>query len=92
MISKDDRAKAFRYMKSDFINSLGSGKDIVLLLLEKYRSGGVENISDPIVFRTPPFDKIGSTVGIGDLVGGPHRLKEILDQLQSGLYEEDDRR
>ena len=91
MITRDDRAKAFNRMKSDFINSLGSGKDIILALLEKYRISGIESIADPKVYNTSPFDQMGYIKGIIEKVGGLENLKKIITKLETDLYKEDEK-
>jgi type I restriction enzyme R subunit len=86
LITRDERSKAFSLMKSDFINSLGSGKDIILALLEKYRISGIENISNTKIYNTPPFDEMGYVKGVISKVGGLDNLKKIIEQLEKGLY------
>jgi len=88
LITRDERARAFRLLKTDFVNSLGSGKDVILALLEKYRVAGIENISDPKVFNLPPFDKMGHVIGVAKMVGGIDKLKQMIELLERDIYEE----
>ncbi|HEX5186059.1 MAG TPA: DEAD/DEAH box helicase family protein, partial [Nitrososphaeraceae archaeon] len=92
LITRDERVDAFQNMKSDFLNSLGPGKDIVLALLEKYRIAGIENIVNPKIYSTPPFDQMGYINGVVKRVGGISNLMNIIKALETGLYEEDDKR
>lgn len=87
LISKDARSESFLNKNREFIKSLGdSGRKIVLDLLEKYRLDGIDNVTDPKVFETSPFDKMGHVLGVAKQVGGIENLKKIIEQIQSGLY------
>jgi type I restriction enzyme R subunit len=88
VLTRDERANAFINKKSNFLNAFrDKAKEIVLTLLDKYRIGGIEQIS-PEVFKVPPFDKMGYLRGIAKIFGGFDSLRKALDELQSGLYEE----
>lgn len=56
-------------------------------MLDKYRIGGVEQISRPEVFRLPPFDKLGYLRGVAEIFGGMEKLKQAINMLEHGLYE-----
>jgi type I restriction enzyme R subunit len=89
ILTKDERANAFINKKQSFLAALGSdAQEIILSLLDKYRIGGIEQISKPEVFRVPPFDRMGYLSGVAEIFGGVDRLKKALAVLQSGLYEE----
>jgi len=87
ILRRDERANAFINKKQSFLNALGSNaQEIILSLLDKYRIGGIEQISKPEVFRVPPFDKMGYLRGVAEIFGGVDKLKEALNILQNELY------
>ena len=87
IITRDERSDWFVNNKEKFIKSFGeSGKTIILDLLEKYRSDGIDNVTDSKVFDLPPFDKMGHVVGVADKVGGIENLKKIIENIELGLY------
>ena len=87
IISRDERAKALLNLKAGFIESFGpEARQSLLDLLDKYRLGGVEEITKPEVFRVPPFDKRGYIIGVAKQFGGIDGLKRAIDEFQRGLY------
>lgn len=87
IFTREERAIAFKNLHGDFLKAFDpQAKEILLALLDKYRIGGIEEISKAEVFRIPPFDKIGFLRGVAKLFGGFDKLREALDQLQRGLY------
>jgi type I restriction enzyme R subunit len=56
-------------------------------LLEKYRLGGVDQMTDPRVFRLPPFKAMGELRGVVQRFGGTEPLRQTLAELQRRLYE-----
>jgi type I restriction enzyme R subunit len=61
-------------------------REVILALLDKYRIGGVEQLSDPRVFRTSPFREMGQVPGVIRRFGGADQLQETLDEMQQRLY------
>nr|MDO8080349.1 DEAD/DEAH box helicase family protein [Candidatus Freyarchaeota archaeon] len=89
ILTRDERANAFLNKKATFLNAMGdNAQEVILSLLDKYRIGGIEQISKPEIFRVPPFDKMGFLRGVAEIFGGFDELKETLDEVQSGLYGE----
>ena len=87
ILTRDERANAFTNKRATFMNAIGDrAQDVILSLLDKYRIGGIEQISKPEVFRVPPFDKMGYLRGVAEIFGGFDKLREALDEVQSGLY------
>jgi type I restriction enzyme R subunit len=87
ILTRDERANAFINKKQFFLNALGSNaREIIISLLDKYRIGGIEQISKPEIFRVPPFDKMGYLRGVAEIFGGVDKLKEALNILQNELY------
>ncbi len=68
------------------MNSLGpNARGIMLSLLNKYRLGGIDNVS-PDAFELPPFDKEGYILGVARKFGGLDKLKVAIDEIQKSLY------
>ena len=89
ILTRDERAQAFMNKKRLFLAALGdSAQKVILALLDKYRIGGIEQITRPEVFRTPPFDKMGYLRGVAAVFGGFDKLKSAIEELQRGLYSE----
>jgi len=87
IFTREERANAFRNLHGDFLKDFDpEAQEILLALLDKYRVGGIEEISKPEVFRIPPFDKMGFLRGVAKLFGGFDKLRRALDELQRGLY------
>ena len=88
LLTRDERAKAFLNKKKQLVDALGDrAKEVILALLDKYRVGGVEQITRAEVFRLPPFDKMGYLRGVAEIFGGIDKLKEAINMLERGLYE-----
>lgn len=86
IITRDERAKALMNLRSVFLESFGpEAKEVLLMMLEKYRIAGIEEIT-PKVFEVPPFDKKGYILGIAKIFGGLDRLKKAIGEVQKGLY------
>jgi len=89
ILTRDERAQVFINKKRLFLAALGdSAQKVILALLDKYRIGGIEQITRPEVFRTPPFDKMGYLRGVAAVFGGFDKLKSAIEELQRGLYSE----
>ena len=71
IFTREERAKAFKNLHGTLLNAFGPGaQEALLALLDKYRVGGIEDISRPEVFRIPPFDKIGYIRGSSEVICG----------------------
>jgi type I restriction enzyme R subunit len=58
-----------------------------MALLEKYEIGGLNQITNPAIFRISPFREMGETRGIVNRFGGDVKhLRQTLDELQRRLY------
>jgi len=87
ILSRDDRAQAFLNEKQQFINSFNeTAKKVILNLIEKYRIGGIDEIS-PEALESPDIQKIGKLKEIVASFGGVDKLKKMLESLSKGLYE-----
>jgi len=89
ILTRDERAKAFLNKKASFLGALGErAQDIVLSLLDKYRIGGIDQITSREIFRVPPFDRMGYLKGVAEQFGGYGKLREAIDEVERGLYGE----
>jgi type I restriction enzyme R subunit len=87
IFTRDERANAFKNLHGEFLQAFDpKAQEVLLALLDKYRVGGIEEISKPEVFRIPPFDKYGFLREIAKLFGGFDRLREAINEMQRGLY------
>lgn len=89
IISRDERAKALLDLQKEFIEKYGANaREIIFELVDRYRIAGIDEITDPRIFRTPPFDKMGALKGVIEIFGGLDALKEAIEQIEEGLYPE----
>jgi len=86
--SRDQRAAAFATRNADFINSFPGGtREVLLALLDKYRLGGVDELEQPEIFRTAPFDAMGFAPGVMRRFGDAQRFRSAVQTLTRRLYE-----
>jgi len=85
--TRSERAAAFLNRESKFLQAQPRpAQEVLLALLEKYRATGVEEISDPRIFRLPPFFEMGQAPGIARRFGSLTSLQEKLADLQRKIY------
>jgi len=91
IFTREERANALRNRSSAlFSRSSLRAQEVLLALLDKYRVGGIEEISRKEVFRIPPFDKMGYIKGVAEIFGGFDNLRRAIDEVQRGLYSNSD--
>jgi type I restriction enzyme R subunit len=87
MLTREERAGALKNLNSTLFDSLAPrAQGVLLALLDKYRAGGVEEISRKEIFRIPPFDEMGYLKGVAEMFGGFDNLRKAIDEVQRGLY------
>lgn len=85
--TRGERATAFTNREQRFIDRHEpAAREVVLALLDKYRVGGVEEMTDPRVFRLSPFREMGRAVGVIRRFGGPEQLQTTVREMQERLY------
>jgi len=85
--TRSERATAFVNREQRFLDlHTQEAREVILALLDKYRVGGVNEMTDPRVFRLSPFREMGQTVGVVQRFGGVERLQNALHELQRRLY------
>ena len=89
IITRDERARTLLDLRKELIEKYGSNaREVIFELVDRYRIAGIDEITDPRVFRTPPFDKMGALKGIIEIFGGLDALKEAIYEIEMGLYPE----
>jgi len=87
ILSRDDRAQALLNEKQQLINSFnGTAKEVLLNLIEKYRIGGIEEISSEAL-KTPDIQNLGRLKEIINSFGGVDNLINTLEKISQGIYE-----
>jgi type I restriction enzyme R subunit len=87
LVSRDERAKAFLNRNQDFLGRFrGKAREILELLVDKYRVWGIEEIAKPEVFRVRPLSEYGTFTAIVELFEGARNLRRAVDELQMRLY------
>ena len=62
-------------------------REVIYALLSKYELGGLRQITDPRIFRVPPFRQMGDVRGVMRRFGGDAaRLRQTLIEVQRRLY------
>ena len=85
--TRRERANRLRREKKDFFDRYGpEAKAILNELLEKYAEHGVAQFVLPDVLHLPPISEHGNVVEIAALFGGPEKLREAVNQMQTLLY------
>jgi type I restriction enzyme R subunit len=85
--TRRERADRLRKDKNDFFDQYGSeAKRILNELLDKYADYGTAQFIIPDVLKVPPISNHGNVIEIAGFFGGPEKLREAVNQLQSLLY------
>jgi len=87
ILSRDDRAQALLNNKQQIINSFNeTAKEVLLNLIEKYKIGGIDEIS-PQALESPDIQKIGKLKEVIDSFGDMKKLINTLENISRSLYE-----
>ena len=87
--SRAERATAFVNRESRFINRHSpQARKVVLALVEKYRVVGIDEVSDPRVFRLSPFLEMGQAPGVASHFGSASALRQSVNEIQQRIYAE----
>ncbi len=85
--TRRERADRLRKDKKDFFDQFGpEAKAVLNELLEKYAEHGTAQFVIPDVLKIPPISEHGNVMEIAGLFGGPERLRDAVNQLQTLLY------
>lgn len=81
--------RAARFMQREQAWLAGFPPDaqtVLTAMLEKYRLGGLRQITDPAIFRLPPFKAMGELRGVSRRFGDAGALRQTMTELQRRLY------
>jgi type I restriction enzyme R subunit len=85
--TRRERADDLRNKKKDFFAQYkGDARSILDELLEKYAEHGVAQFTIPDVLKLEPISRRGNVMEIASFFGGPTKLREAVNQLQTLLY------
>jgi type I restriction enzyme R subunit len=85
--SRRERADQLRKEKKDFFSQYGPEAMAILNeLLNKYADHGIAQFVIPDVLKVPPIPEHGNVMEIAAFFGGPEKLREAVNQLQTLLY------
>jgi type I restriction enzyme R subunit len=85
--TRRERADRLRREKKDFFDQYGQEARAILNdLLDKYAEHGTAQFLIPDVLKVLPISLRGNVMEIARLFGGPEKLKEAVQQLQTLLY------
>ncbi len=88
-LRRSERVERFRREHREWLDSLTpEQRAVVEALLEKYRLSGVDEITNPRIFRLPPFREMGELSGVVARFGGRDALRQTLAEVQRRLYAE----
>ncbi|MEU0236494.1 EcoAI/FtnUII family type I restriction enzme subunit R [Nocardiopsis sp. NPDC006198] len=86
--SREERARQFEQVGSDFLSEFTDvQRQVVSLLIDKYRLAGIEEIASAEVFSLSPFvEQFSGARGIIKIFGSVSAVKNLLRDLQEHLY------
>ena len=85
--SRRERADKLRKEEKNFFDKYTPQARAVLNdLLEKYAEHGTAQFAIPDVLKVPPISERGNVIEIAQFFGGPEKLKEAVNELQTLLY------
>ena len=85
--TRRERADRLRKEKKDFFDQYGpEARGILNELLDKYTDYGTAQFIIPDVLKVLPISQHGNVIEIAALFGGPEKLREAVNQLQTLLY------
>ncbi len=86
-LRRAERVEHFRQIHHNWLASLRTEqRAVVEALLEKYRLSGVDEITNPRIFRLSPFKEMGELSGVMQRFGGADGLRQTLAEVQRRLY------
>lgn len=86
-VSRKERVAQLRRQKKTFFDQYGpEAREILDELLQNYTDHGVSQLALPEALQVPPISGHGNVAEIAARFGGPEKLREAVDRLQSLLY------
>ncbi len=88
LITRDERADAFLNHEQRFMKDFNPQvREVILALLNKYRFAGIQEMTNPTIFRLSPFREMGQAPGIIKRFGSVIALRDTLQEIQKRLYD-----
>jgi type I restriction enzyme R subunit len=85
--TRRERADQVRKEQKDFFTKHGpKAKEILNELLDKYADHGTAQFVIPDVLKVPPISEHGNVIEIAAYFGGPEKLRDAVNELQTLLY------
>ncbi|MDR3049642.1 MAG: DEAD/DEAH box helicase family protein [Elusimicrobiota bacterium] len=84
-LSRRDRANAVK-KHNYFAKYEGKAQAILISLLDKYASEGIENIEEMTILKTPPIDAFGTPQEIISSFGGKDKYLKAINELEKEIY------
>src|SRR6056297_281001 len=85
--TRRERAHRLRSKKKDFFEQFSpDAKQILNELLDKYTEHGTAQFVIPDVLQVPPINEHGNVMEIANFFGGPEKLRNTINELQTLLY------
>lgn len=85
--TRAERAERFLQQEAAWLAGFPPDAQVVLTaMMEKYRLGGLRQITDPAIFRLPPFKAMGELRGVSQRFGDASALRQTMVELQRRLY------
>jgi type I restriction enzyme, R subunit len=83
--SREERVTALRNIHREFFAAFDEdAREVMLTLVEKYRYGGLSQVTDPAIFRLAPFN---TTVRqVAESFGSFDALRLAIDELVRRIY------
>jgi type I restriction enzyme R subunit len=87
LLTRRQRADRMKGQQTAFFNYFApEAREILSDLLEKYAADGELQFTLPDVLKVPPISQRGNVADIARLFGGPDRLRDAVNGLQTLLY------
>jgi type I restriction enzyme, R subunit len=85
--TRRERADRLRKEQKEFFEQYGPQARMILNeLLDKYAEHGTAQFVIPDVLKVPPISEHGNVLEIAGFFGGPEKLREAINRLQTLLY------
>jgi type I restriction enzyme, R subunit len=85
--TRAERAERFMQQEQAWLAGFPpDAQDVLAAMMEKYRLGGLRQITDPAIFRLPPFKAMGELRGVSQRFGDASALRQTMVELQRRLY------
>jgi len=84
--SREERVTALLNLHREFFQSYDEpAREVLQTLIEKYRYGGLSEVTDPAIFRLAPFNS--NVRKVAESFGGIDTLRQSIDELVRRIYQ-----